>query len=54
MFLDWIAYNGWEKADQVGDGLFFINDKQDTLLVNRDAILGGRYLVFRASRPIDA
>lgn len=20
MFLDWIAYNGWEKADQVGTG----------------------------------
>lgn len=54
MLLEWVLYNGWEKADQVGEGLFFINDKQETLLLDREAVCGGRYLIWRASRPIDA
>ncbi len=54
MLLDWVEYNGWEKVDQVGEGFFFINKDQETLLLNREPILGGRYLVWRASRPIDA
>ncbi|MFM9414252.1 hypothetical protein ACKQTC_07710 [Peptococcus simiae] len=54
LFLDWIDYKGWKKADQVGEGYFFINDDQETLILNREAFLGGRYLVFRASRPVDA
>lgn len=54
MLLEWVLYNGWKKADQIGEGLFFINDKQETLLLDREAVCGGRYLVWRASRSIDA
>ena len=54
MFLEWVLANGWEKADQVGEGLFFINEEQETLLLNRESILNGRYLLWRASRPVEA
>lgn len=54
MFLDFVAQNGWEKADQVGEGFFFLNEKQETLLLNRNCLCGGRYLVWRASRPIES
>ncbi len=54
MLMDWVARNGWNKADQVGEGYFFINDKQETLLLNREPCLSGRYIMWRASRAIEA
>mgnify|MGYP000891639113 CR=1 FL=1 len=53
LFQDWIAYNGWQKADQVGEGFFYINDVQDTLTLEREAILGGRYILWTASTDIE-
>ena len=53
IFKDWISHNGWQKADQVGEGYFFINDKEDTLLLNREMILFDRYLLWRSSRLIE-
>lgn len=50
---DWVAYNGWEEADRVGAGYFYINGKEETLLLNREPVLGGRYLLWRASRSIE-
>jgi hypothetical protein len=53
LFQDWIAYNGWQKADQVGEGFFYINDAQDTLTLEREAVLSGRYIRWTASKEIE-
>ena len=53
LFKDWILYNGWKKADQVGEGYFFINENEETLLLNRETIVFDRYLLWRASRLIE-
>lgn len=54
MLKDWIEYNGWEEADRVGEGYFYLNGSQETLLINREPVLGGRYLLWHASRPIES
>lgn len=54
MLKDWVLYNGWTEADRVGAGYFYLNDNEETLLLNREPILGGRYLLWRASRAIEA
>ena len=51
---DWIEHNGWRLADQIGEGYFFINDKEETLLLNRDVCPTGRYLAYKANRKIEA
>lgn len=53
MLKDWVEYNGWQEADRVGEGYFFLNDKEETLLMNREPVLAGRYLLWRASRSIE-
>lgn len=53
MLKDWIEYNGWQQADQIGEGYFYINDAEETLLLNRDVCRSGRYLFWRASRSIE-
>lgn len=50
---DWVLFNGWTEADRVGAGYFYLNDNEETLLLNREPILGGRYLLWRASRSIE-
>lgn len=53
LFKDWVAYHGWKKVDQVGEGWFFVNGEEETLLLNRELILGGRYILWRATRAIE-
>ena len=44
LFKDWILYNGWKKADQVGEGYFFINENEETLLYQAfDQMMGHQY-----------
>lgn len=54
LFKDWIQYHNWQKADQVGEGYFFINNNEETLLLNRETILFDRYILWRASRKIES
>ncbi len=53
LFKDWIAYHGWHKADQIGEGTFYVNDAQETLTIEREAVCGGRYILWSASNPIE-
>lgn len=53
LFMDWVAYNGWKTADRVGEGFFFINDEGKTLTIEREAVMGGRYIVWSASCEIE-
>lgn len=53
LFRDWIAYNGWKSADSVGEGFFYINEDEETLTVQREAVAGGRYIAWTASAPIE-
>lgn len=53
VFKDWILYNGWKTAERVGEGFFFINDAGQTLTVERETILGGRYILWTASGSVE-
>ncbi|MDO4923275.1 MAG: hypothetical protein U0N74_02935 [Peptococcaceae bacterium] len=53
LFMDWVAYNGWTPANRVGEGFFFINDEGKTLTIEREAVMGGRYIVWSASNEIE-
>ena len=51
--MDWVAYNGWTPANRVGEGFFFINDGGKTLTIEREAVMGGRYIIWTASNEIE-
>lgn len=53
LFKDWVLYNGWRPADSVGEGYFFINDNNETLTIDREAVVGGRYILWTASASIE-
>ena len=53
LFMDWVAYNGWTPANRVGEGFFFINDEGKTLTIEREAVMGGRYIIWTASNEIE-
>ncbi|MDO4281591.1 MAG: hypothetical protein Q4C56_08170 [Peptococcaceae bacterium] len=53
LFKDWVAYNGWKEAERIGEGYFFINDNEDTLTIDREAVLGGRFILWTASGPVE-
>ena len=53
LFKDWVVYNGWQPAESIGEGYFFINDKHETLTIEREAVAGGRYILWTASVPIE-
>ena len=53
LFKDWVLYNGWRPADSVGEGDFFINDNNETLTIDREAVVGGRYILWTASASIE-
>lgn len=53
LFKDWIAYNGWQTAERVGEGFFYINAEGATLTVERETVCGGRYILWTASAPIE-
>lgn len=53
LFKDWIAYHGWQEADKVGEGFFYINNNEETLLLNRETIIFDRYILWRTNRLIE-
>ena len=53
LFKDWVVYNGWRPAESIGEGYFFINDDAETLTIEREAVAGGRYILWTASAPIE-
>ncbi len=53
VFKDWIAYNGWQEANNVGESFFFINDAGETLTLERKATCCGRYITWTASGSIE-
>lgn len=53
LFKDWVVYNGWRPAESIGEGYFFINDAQETLTIEREAVMGGRYILWTASDAIE-
>ena len=53
LFKDWVLYNGWRPADSVGEGYFFINGNNETLTIDREAVVGGRYILWTASASIE-
>ena len=53
LFKDWVLYNGWRPADSVGEGYFFINDNNETLTIDREAVVGRRYILWTASASIE-
>ena len=53
LFKDWIAYNGWKSAESIGEGFFYINENEETLTIQREAVFGGRYILWIASAPIE-
>ena len=53
LFKDWVLYNGWHPAENIGEGYFFINGNNETLTVEREAVMGGRYILWTASSAIE-
>lgn len=53
LFKDWVVYNGWHPAESIGEGYFFINDAHETLTIEREAVMGGRYILWTASDSIE-
>lgn len=53
LFKDWVVYNGWKPAESIGEGYFFINDQGETLTIEREAVLVGRYILWTASSAIE-
>ena len=53
LFKDWVVYNGWRPAESIGEGYFFINDAHETLTIEREAVMGGRYFLWTASDSIE-
>lgn len=54
LFNEWLKSYHWQKADQVCEGYFYINNNAETLLLNRETIIFDRYLLWRASREIES